>query len=93
MSALEQSFADIAAKYDLTAITVGMNLKQGEAYRFDATAFFDGFSASGHQCAIGHGATITEALNRALTNAAASRRMALTDEAVADEALPMGEAA
>lgn len=79
MQTIEQAFAELCAKHDVTAISVGMNLKQSERFRFDCTVWFDGYSKHSHGCVTEYGMTTAEAIAKALTGAAAERGVALTD--------------
>lgn len=72
-SPIEEAFADLCAKHNLTAISVGMNLKQAEASRFDCSVHFDGYSRRGIPCCSGHAANAAEAVKEALARAAEDR--------------------
>jgi len=87
MNALEQSMSDLCAKYDLTSIGTSMNLKQADRSRWSVICHWDGFSVRGIPCACEHGATIAEALPKALAAMQADRRIPLQDEAFADVAI------
>lgn len=86
-TALEQSFAAICAQHGLTAITLGMNLKQREESRFTVTVHWDGFTSTGHRCTNAHGATLQAALDACLDRARDERRAPLERPVLPDEAL------
>lgn len=93
MSALEQSFADIVAKHDLTSFEV-RRLCPGGDYRgraWSATAHWKGFTNTGHYCCTAYGDTLADAVAECLFRAAKDRVPLNTR--LADEPLPVGEAA
>ncbi len=88
MSALEQSLIDLCEQHNLTVISVGMNLKQIDAYRFDATVHWDGFTRTSHAgCAGESAATIADALAKTISRSIADRTP-FVEATLADEALP-----
>jgi hypothetical protein len=76
---LESALAAICAANDLTSITVGTNLKQREASRYDVGVHWDGFSRRGIGCESGHGPDLRVAMSKALANAAADRAPVLVE--------------
>lgn len=86
---LEKSLAALAHANALTTITIGFSRLSSGLEWFNATAHWDKSpTESGHGCAIAHGDTIEEALANAKAQIADQRAVT-----IADEAIPMGEAA
>ena len=92
MSALEQSLRALCDQHNLTAITIGVNLKQREEYQFGVTVHWDGFSTRDIGCTGVQGATIADALAATVARAITERTRP-TAAVLADEALPVEIAA
>lgn len=86
---LEKSLAAFAQANALSTITIGFSRHESGCEWFNATAHWNKApTESGLGCAIAHGDTIAEAVFLA--------RMQVVDQravSIADEAIPMGEAA
>ncbi len=92
MSNLEQSFRDICEQQGFT--NFGLNFRvavDGAGSTFSVFAHWDGFTNSGHNCTTGYGDTIAQAVADCLRMVAKAREA--LPVALADEALPIGEAA
>lgn len=86
---LEKSLAALAKANDFSSVTIGF-VRNPEGHEwFTAVAhFYNATTESGHGCAVAQGDTIAEAVFLA--------RMQIADQravTIADEAIPMGEAA
>jgi hypothetical protein len=84
-TALEQSFADICEKHNLSSFAV----KIVRSRRFVATAHWEGFTRSGNACATEFGDSIAEAITNTLAAATADRAsdvIVLADERLPEEA-------
>ena len=70
---LESVMAEICAENNLTSVSFGMNLKQEPESRFDANVHWEGYTQRGIPCESGFGASLTIALEEALTRATKDR--------------------
>lgn len=86
---LEKSLAAFIQENDLQTITIGFSQHTDGREWFTVTAFWnDAPTESGIGCTIAHGDTINVAIAKVRTQIADNRAVT-----IADEAIPMGEAA
>lgn len=85
-TALEQSFADLAARHNLSSLSVTF-MAEGRQRYWVSAQWSDDAAPNGLGCEHGHGdGTLASALTEALSKAAASRSITTT---LADEPLPV----
>lgn len=94
MTALEQSFADLAAKNGLRVVNVGISLTSPASHRFSAVVHWEGYSRDGNPCAMGNGPDTATALAKAIEQSRIDRTPNAADIGdLADEPIQIGEAA
>jgi hypothetical protein len=64
LTAFAEQLEELVTANGFASISVGLNTKQADASRFDATLHFDD-ATTGNGCVIAHGPTIGSAINAA----------------------------